>query len=599
LANGLLKGKYPLISRRTSSDDLAAVTGQWLSGRKLSEEDYYGTIHGAYGIVRASTSIEALAMRNQWFCGDNWDVLRHCVADESVDLVYLDPPFKKHEIYNVLFREKDGTKSASQILAFEDAWEWNVEAERNYAAVANKAGKLGQIMAQFHTMFPSTDMLAYLSMMAPRLVELQRVLRPTGSIYLHCDPTASHYLKMLMDAIFGPTNFRNEIVWKRSHAHNSANRFGCNHDIILFYSNGPQSTWNRVFQDYDPSYLAKHYRHLDEHGRRYKHENPTGAGVSKGITGKPWRGIDPTVKRRHWARTPDELEKLDAAGLLHWPNKKGAWPYVKLYLDERSGTPAQDTWTDIDPINMVAKERVHYPTQKPLTLLERIISASSNEGDVILDAFCGCGTAIEAAEKLNRRWIGIDITVQAMRVTRKDRLEKLKIVPEYDVIYRPCDISAAMEFAKEQPFQFQDWAVEKLDGVPSRHHSGDRGIDGRMYFKEDDNGRLCEIVVSVKGGKLKAPFIRELQGAVAREHAPMGILIALNQPSKQMVRDAASSLFYTCALGTYPKIQIITIQDILGEKHFDLPPIQKMEQARKRIFATSAASQMPLPGIAS
>jgi DNA modification methylase len=537
---------------------------------------------------------------NRLYCGDNLDVLRHCIPDETIDLVYLDPPFKRCEIYNLLFREKDGSKSPSQILAFEDAWEWNLEAEKNYASVADNGGKLGQIMAQFRTMFPDTDILAYLSMMAPRLVELRRVLKPKGSIYLHCDPTASHYLKLLMDAIFEPINFRNEIVWKRSHAHNSASRFGWNHDIILFYAKGPDSTWNRVFQDYHPEYLAKHYRHVDESGRRYKHENPTGAGVSKGVTGKPWRGIDPTAKGRHWARTPDELEKLNAARLLHWPDKKGAWPYVKLYLDERvGGIPAQDTWTDIDPINMMAKERVHYPTQKPIALLERIISASSNEGDVVLDAFCGCGTAIEAAEKLRRQWIGIDITIQAMRVTRNERLPKFgNSLLDYEITYRPCDIMAAEAFAAEQPFAFQDWAVEKLQGIPARPHSGDRGIDGRLYFREESTLPLRQILVSVKGGKLKAPFVRELQGAVARERAPMGVLLTLQQPSKQMIRDAASSGLYTCSFGSYPKIQIITVKDILTGKPFDLPPIQRMDAARKPAFAVAAASQIPLPGMA-
>jgi len=538
-------------------------------------------------------------MRNQLYCGDNLDVLQHCIPDQSVDLVYLDPPFKKCDIYNLLFRNKDGSKSESQKTAFEKAWEWSLEAERSFGLAVSKGGQLAQVMEQFRTLFPDSDMLAYLSMMAPRLVELRRVLKPSGAIYLHCDPAASHYLKVLMDAIFEPTNFRNEIVWKRSHAHNSANRFGWNHDIILFYGNGEKSTWNRVFQEYDPAYLAKHYRHVECDGRRYKHENPTGAGASNGLTGKPWRGIDPTAKGRHWARTPEEMEKLDAAGLLHWPAKKGAWPYIKLYLDERvGGTPAQDTWTDIDPINMMAKERVHYPTQKPLELLERIISASSNPGDIVLDPFCGCGTAIEAAEKLRRKWIGIDITVEAMRVTRNDRLAKLSSGVDYDPIYRPCDMAGAVEFANEQPFQFQDWAVEKLDGISNRPRSGDRGVDGRLYFRESEDGPLRQVIASVKGGKLKSTFVMELQGVVARERAPMGILITLNEPSKQMRRNADSSGFFISPLGTFPKIQIITVQQILSGNGFTLPPIQKMEGMRKRALSVAApASQIPLPGI--
>jgi hypothetical protein len=261
----------------------------------------------------------------------------------------------------------------------------------------------------------------------------------------------------------------------------------------------------------------------------------------------------------------------------------------------------QDWWDDISMLRGIHRnsERLGYPTQKPLALLERIISASSNPGDVILDPFCGCGTAIEAAYK-SRNWIGIDVTYQAMRVIREERFPKLglQVQKSYQMIYRPCDISAAEAFATEQPLAFQDWAVEKLDGIPGRPRSGDRGIDGRLYFREEMDGPLRQILISVKGGKLKAPFVRELQGAVARERAPMGVLITLKEPSKQMIRDAASSGFYSCSSGTYPKIQIITIKDILADVRFELPPIQRMDEFRKRTLAVAAASQMPLPGIA-
>jgi site-specific DNA-methyltransferase (adenine-specific) len=278
---------------------------------------------------------------------------------------------------------------------------------------------------------------------------------------------------------------------------------------------------------------------------------------------------------------------------------KNGMPRYKRYLDEGEGTPMGNVWDDISPVNSQAKERIGYPTQKPTALLERIIRANTDDGDVVLDPFCGCGTAIEAAIKLKRHWIGIDITSQAMRVTRYERLPKLGSGVDYDLVYRPCDVTAAEAFAVEQPFEFQNWAVEKLDGVPSRARSGDRGIDGRLYFRQGADGALREILVSVKGGKLKAPFVRELQGAVARERAPMGILITLNQPSKQMTRDATSSGFYTCSSGTYPKIQIITVKDILENARFELPPIERIEAAKKRPLAVAAASQIPLPGIAN
>ena len=547
----------------------------------------------------SSTPVPAKKKNNFLFCGDNLEILRKEIPSDSVDLIYLDPPFKSDKNYNLLFRQKDGALSGSQILAFEDTWEWNKEAERNFIDISKAGGQLGQLIELFHVLLGKSDMMAYIAMMAPRLVELHKVLKPTGSIYLHCDPTASHYLKTLMDAIFGPQNFQNEVAWKRSHAHNSANRFGCNHDILLFYSKSETHTWNKVFHDYDPEYLAKHYRHIDKDGRRYKHENPTGAGISNGVTGEPWRGINPTVKGRHWAKNPDELDRLDAAGLIHWPSKKGAWPYIKVYLKENHGTPAQDIWSDIDPLNMMAKERLGYPTQKPLQLLERIINASSNDGDIILDPFCGCGTAIEAAIKKNRRWIGIDITYEAMRVIREERFPKLapEIQSSYEMIYRPCDMRAAEAFAKEQPFQFQDWAVEKLGGVPSHSHSSDKGVDGRLYFYADDNKQLKQIIISVKGGKLKASFLRELQGAVMRDRAPMGILLTLNEPTRQMRKDADGCGFYTCASGTYPKIQFITINDMLSDAHLHLPPLTHMDERKRQSLALSAR-QLSLPGVA-
>jgi site-specific DNA-methyltransferase (adenine-specific) len=573
---------------------------QWLTGRILSEQDCYCTVDGACDIVRLPRRIEALTMRNKLFCGDNLDVLRHCIADESIDLVYLDPPFKSDQDYNLLFREKDGSKSASQILAFEDTWEWNLEAQRNYESVVQRAGKPGQVMAQFRTMLGDTDMLAYLSMMAPRLVELQRALKQTGALYLHCDPTASHYLKLLLDAIFGPTNFKNEIVWQRTNAHNTANQFGRIHDILLFYvKHGEKYTWNEAPTDYGMAQLKRYKQ--DKDGRWFTGQDLTASRPNSKSGKFNWRGVLPPPSRG-WGYEVEQLEDWWKRGLiLCRKDGKPRMDGLKVYLEDMSGKPLQSVWTDITRIPNTSKERLPYPTQKPQALLERIITVSSNPGDTVLDPFCGCGTAIEAADSLKRRWIGIDITIQAMRVTRNERLNKFgdAFRHSYDVIYRPCDITAAEAFASEQPFQFQDWAVEKLDGIPSRPRSGDRGIDGRLYFREDAEGPLRQILVSVKGGKLKSTFVRELQGAVARERAPMGVLIVSQKPTKQMIRDAASSGLYSCSSGKYPKIQIITVKDILGDVRFDLPPIQRMEESRKRTLAADAATQLPLPGIAS
>lgn len=530
----------------------------------------------------------------QLFCGDNLEVLREYIPDASVDLVYLDPPFKSDQNYNLLFREKNGTKATSQILAFEDTWEWNLEAERNYSSVVEKAGKLEQVMVQFRTMFPDTDMLAYLSMMAPRLVELRRVLKPTGSIYLHCDSTASHYLKLLMDAVFGPTNFRNEITWKRTHAHGDSKRKYANiKDCLLFYTVSDRYTFNPVYLPYSEEYINKYYRHVDAEGRRYQLVSLRSPNPRPNLT-YDYKGYKP--HRNGWAVSRQVMERLDAEGRLYFPPNKSGAIREKYFLDEMKGVIAGDVWADIPPISAHAQERLGYPTQKPVQLLQRIIAASSNEGEVVLDPFCGCGTAIEASYK-SRKWIGIDLTYQAMRVIREERFPKLglKLDKDYEMVYRPRDITAAEAFAKEQPFQFQDWVIQILHGEVNQQLSGDKGIDGRLYFRDSSDGPLRPIIVSVKGGKLKAPFIRELAGAVSSERAPMGVLVVIHPHSKQMVRDAARYGFFNCSHGSFPKIQIVTVKQILGEERLDLPPIHRMTWKKR---SRRAASQLSLPGIA-
>lgn len=353
-------------------------------------------------------------MENTLYYGDNLEIMRRYIADESVDLVYLDPPFNSNANYNVLFAEKDGSKAASQIEAFEDTWHWDAKGEEVYAEIVTAGGKTADCLQAFRTFLGPCDMLAYLVMMAPRLVELRRVLKPTGSIYLHCDPTASHYLKMLMDAVFGGTNFKNDISWKRTSAHSGSKRWGPVHDVILFYSKSATFVWNPVYQDYDEDYIERFYRFSDEQGR-FRIGDLTGAGTRTGESGQSWRAVNPTDAGRHWAvpnkvlverfgskckqwTVQQKLDALDEQGLIHWP-PKGKVPGFKRYINEDIGVPIIDVVTDINPIGAQAAERLGYPTQKPVELLERIIQASSNEGDVVLDPFCGCGTTVHAAQK--------------------------------------------------------------------------------------------------------------------------------------------------------------------------------------------------------
>jgi len=418
-------------------------------------------------------------------------------------------------------------------------------------------------------------------MMTVRLVELRRVLKPTGCLYLHCDPTASHYLKVILDAIFGAQNFRNEVVWKRSHAHSSAHRFGPNHDVILFYGKTGNVTWNPVYQAYDPEYIDKHYRHVDEKGRRYKHENPTGAGIRRGATGEPWRGIDPTPKGRHWMRTPVELDELDAKGLIYWPDKPGAWPYFKVYLDERPGISAQEVWTDIDPINMMAAERLGYPTQKPLALLERIVAASSNPGDWVLDPFCGCGTTVAAAQKLGRRWIGIDVTHLSITL-QKYRLQEMFPEAEFRVIGEPLSLSGARQLAEDNRHQFEWWALSLVRARPSGGEAGtrrgkkgaDRGIDGVISFIDGPKGQAQRVVVQVKSGKVSVRDVRDLRGTVEREKAALGVLITLELPTRDMESEAAAAGFYHSPIWQrdYPRLQLLTVEQLLAGARVEMPP---------------------------
>ena len=389
------------------------------------------------------------------YCGDNLEQLPK-LPDACVDLIYIDPPFNSNRNYEVFWGE------TKEKRAFEDRHE-------------------------------STK--AYINYMRPRCVQLARVLKPSGSFYYHCDWHASHYVKVMLDQIFGENSFQSEVIWKRTSAHSSARRYGPVHDSIFFYTPSPADyTWNQQFLPYDPDYLDTFFEQRDSDGRRWKRMDLTGDGVRRGESGKPWHGIDVTAKGRHWAVPGDafeslnleggtvqeRLDALDRAGLIHWPKKADGMPRLKQYADSMPGVPLQTVWTDIRPIHNLSAERLGYPTQKPLPLLERIIRASSNKGDVVLDAFCGCGTALVAAEQLGRRWIGIDISPTACRVMA-DRLEKVCRLREgQDFFVR--DLPRSEKELRAMPhFEFENWAVIAIGGIPNKTKVGDMGIDGRIF----------------------------------------------------------------------------------------------------------------------
>jgi DNA modification methylase len=458
---------------------------------------------------------------NVLYYGDNLDVLRRYVKDESVDLVYLDPPFNSNATYSVLFGHADGTKSAAQIKAFDDTWHWDATAASAFQDAVTGGGEVAKALAAFQTLLGHSTMLAYLSMMAPRLVELRRVLKPTGSLYLHCDPTASHYLKLLLDAVLGAKNFRNEIVWAYKYGGRPKTDFGRKHDTILRYVKTSKWYFNEaaVRIPHEPASIEHNYRHIDEDGRRYREDN--------------------------------------------WSGKR---PY-RYYADE--GRTRDDIWQDIGSLHHEDKERLGYPTQKPEGLLEVIINASCPPDGTVLDPFCGCGTAIAAAQKLGRRWIGIDLTYLAITLI-KSRLT-VSGTSDYTVLGEPTTADDAADLASSDPYQFQWWALGLIGARPAEGKKGaDRGIDGRLFFFDGDQTPK-QVIVSVKAGGVQVGHVRDLRGVLDREQAQIGILISFNEPTQPMRTEAASAGFYSSPWGQHPKIQLFTVAELLAGKRIDMP----------------------------
>jgi site-specific DNA-methyltransferase (adenine-specific) len=567
---------------------------------------------------------------NLLYYGDNLDILRRYVKNETVDLVYLDPPFNSNTNYNVLFAEKDGSKAASQIQAFSDTWTWTQESESVFAEIVMAGGRVADCLQAFRTFLGACDMLAYLVMMAPRLLELRRVMKPTASIYLHCDPTASHYLKMLMDAVFGPENFRNEIIWKRTTSKSlMTRRLPSNHDVILNYQASPDACWNAdaMFSAYDLANLdektAGKYGQRDKDGRLYQLTDLSNPNRDRPNLTYEFLGVT-----KVWRWTKERMQKAYEEGLVVQPSP-GAVPRFKRYLDEQKGKPLDDVWTDILPLNSQAAERLGYPTQKPQALLERIISASSNPGDVVLDPFCGCGTTIAAAQALGRPWIGIDIThlaitlikqrlkdsfgiEQVIRVTPSGKGETAKVGEAaakygeaakrpFHVVGEPTSEPDAAALAASDPYQFQWWALGLVGARPVEQKKGaDKGIDGRIVFQSDKPGTFESVILSVKAGKTGAAHVRDLKGVLEREKAAIGVLISMQEATAPMKMEAVTAGFYESALWgqKYPKIQLFTVAELLAGKKVEMPPIRQVgatfKKAPKAIEKQSGQSELPV-----
>ena len=515
--------------------------------------------------------------KNQLYFGDNLDILRQHILPESVDLIYLDPPFNSKATYNVLFAEKSGESSAAQITAFEDTWHWGREAEDAFHdLITTGPVKLSKLIDALRSFLGSNDMMAYLVMMAIRLVELHRVLKPTGSIYLHCDPTASHYIKLLLDSVFDVKNFRNEIIWKRSQpkAH-AVLRFSRSHDTIFFYAKSEKTKFVQQYTRHRDDYVKKFYRHIEpETGRIFRlgdltnpnrdrpnltYEFPPGSGVIR-----VWRW----TKERMMRAWKDEKIVIP---------EQGGVAQMKRYLDEMAGTLLTDIWIDIEHLHGSNKEWLKYPTQKPEALLYRIIRTSSNEGDVVLDPFCGCGTATAVAERLKRRWIGIDITHLAITLIKKRLRDTFgEELSGFQVIGAPTDWTSAAALAEHNRHQFEWWALSLVDARPAqdKRKGPDTGVDGYIYFFDDNTEKPKKIVVQVKSGQVNVGQVRDLKGVVEREKAVLGAFLSLKEPSRQMVAEAAAAGYYEPEQLNglkYPRLQILTIADLFSGKQLEYP----------------------------
>ena len=522
------------------------------------------------------------------FFGDNLRILREKFPENDdgyFDLVYLDPPFNSNQTYNVLFRE-GVVESEAQIAAFGDTWHWTRETKAQFDDLVSDPRypqNVSDLMQGLVKLVGHNDMMAYLTMMTVRLIELHRVLKPTGSMYLHCDPTASHYLKLVLDAVFGKQHFMSEIIWKRSTAHSDARQgrkqHGRIHDVILFYTRGNDWTWNNIHQEYEGSYLESKYRYVEEGtGRKYRLDNLTGpGGAAKGNPSYEVMGIT-----RFWRYSRERMDALIAEGRII-QTKPGTVPQFKRYLDEMPGTSLQDVWTDIDPINSQAKERLGYPTQKPEALLERIIKASSSEGDWVLDPFGGCGTTASAAEKLHRNWVMIDITTLAINLVKR-RLEAAYPNQKLEMYVEglPADLAGAKALFDSDPFEFEYWCCDLVNARPAGDKSkgkmkgADRGIDGIITLIDQvakGDPEYKRILVQVKGGGVKSGDMRDFRGTIEREKAAGGVFVTLQDPSKPMEKEAteAGEFVYLMSGQKYPVIQILTVDELLKGTKPNLP----------------------------
>ena len=580
------------------------------------------------------------AIKNHLYFGDCLDVMRKRMQPKSVDLIYLDPPFNSNRTYNTIYLDKKGRTLPEQVEAFDDVWRW--DAEREDMVIQSLMGEADGVIADMLKLWKgvlrksNSSLLAYLFYMTERLVAMKRVLKDTGSIYLHCDDNADAYLKVIMDAIFGIKYHKNRVIWKRTSAHNDSNSYGRVSDTILVYSRVKKMpNIDNVLVPLDEEYVKNHYRHEDTKAReakyplkifknssksgdswnKYQEGDLTGAGTSKGESGKAWRGYDPTKIGRHWAvpKTGDYAEWLneqfqgytDIEGIhdrleflyerdIIFFSSNGV-PRLKRYYAGNKGQKLGDIWSDIYPVSSRSKERTRFPTQKPLKLLERIIEVSSNEGDVVFDPFCGCATTIVAAQKLKRRWVGIDIALHAIKLFSEMRLQRdygLVEGLDYDIDGIPLTLEGAIALHKRDPHLFQEWAIKEVGGTPSDKKTRDGGIDGNIGFWSNDRPKKkLRMAIQVKGGgKVKPDDARALTNALRRERGDVEMvgLITRNDLGREQksnfIDELGDDKTFTQGKHRYPRFQILSVNDILNGEIFEVPQLAERMAEQQHIW---------------
>ncbi len=521
---------------------------------------------------------------NRLYYGDCLTIMRDKMKLASVDLIYLDPPFNSNREYNAIYKDETGRPLPDQIEAFCDMWTLDEERERSIRhmpILMRESGIDDGVVTFWQTWMNALRntrprLLAYLSYMVERLIYMRPILKPTGTLYLHCDPTASHYIKVMLDGVFGHKNFRNEIVWRRTNAKGLATkRLASNHDVILFYGKDAKVSWNPPHEAHDPDYVEKFYRHVeDDTGRRYTLGDLTNPNKNRPNLEYEFLGV-----RRVWRWTNERMQRAYEEGLVV-QSSEGAVPRLKRYLDEQKGRAIDDIWSDIAPVSP-RSEGLGYATQKPLALLERIIKASSNEGDVVFDPFCGCATTMEAAQRLNRRWIGIDIAIHAIKRVARIRLgDRCKLVEghDYTIDGVPKNLEGSRDLWKRDKYHFQKWAVEQVDGFVTTKRTADGGIDGRLYFAVPEKPDLQSMAIEVKGGKnVSIADVRALRGVLDNDQALMAGLIVMDRPGtvkernfKRFMADAGDLSVMSMQ---YPRMQLLTVEEILEGVRFVTPSV--------------------------